>query len=127
VILNPKGKEFGSIEVKLTNQGIRDPLFKGLGGKITVASSHKCMAKNLKSSWKLLAFSGLCRVQALAIGNRIRLLQFHPEMKANSLLGLAHMRGLKGNTDLIKTTGKDGKKILRNFLDYFVLPRVIIK
>ena len=127
VVLNPKGKEFGSIKVWFTKNGVSDPIFKGLGGAIMVASSHKCMARNLKSGWRLLASSGLCRVQAIAIGRHIRLLQFHPEMKTGELKNLARVRGLDEGVGRMENTKKAGKKILQNFLDHFVLPRVTIK
>ena len=119
VILNPKGREFGSIDVQLTRKGMNDPLFKGLSKKIIVASSHTCMAANLKPGWKLLASSKLCRVQAIAIGDRIRLLQFHPEKTARMLKNAAQMKNLK--VGQIKNTSRAGKKILQNFLKYFVL------
>ncbi len=120
VIINPKGCEFGSISVGLKPAGKKDLLFKGLPPGILAQSSHRCMAKNLKPGWKLLASSKICAPQAIAIGKHIRLLQFHPEMSTSMLKGLARYK--HEPTPVVFDASKYGKKIIHNFLQYFVLP-----
>lgn len=136
IIYNPKGREFGSIEISLTKDGRTDPIFRGLPQKITVQETHRCMAKDLKLNWTLLASSKLCKIQTLAIGSNIRLFQFHPEMTAMELKKIADSRkyslieeGLVKNEKeyhlfrkSIQNTNKVGKRILKNFITYFVLP-----
>lgn len=136
VVYNPKGREFGSFKISLSKDGARDPIFKGLSKNIMAQLSHRCMAKKLKRGWKLLAFSKICPIQAIAIGPNIRLVQFHPEMTSQQLKNLARMRkesffneGLvKDDKEFvallrsISNTEKVGKKILKNFITYFVLP-----
>ncbi|MDO8522893.1 MAG: type 1 glutamine amidotransferase, partial [bacterium] len=120
VIRNPKGREFGTINVGLTVAGKQDNLFKGLPAAFLAQSSHKCMARNLRPGWRLLASSDLCLLQAIAVGKNIRLLQFHPEMTARQLRALAHYK--KEPVPNIKNAERYGKKILNNFLKYFILP-----
>lgn len=134
IILNPQGREFGSVKILLTPAGRRDPLFYGLGKGAIFQSSHKCMVKKLLPGWKLLASSALCPYQAVAIGKNIRLVQFHPEMTTGALKALAKMRKtalleegfVKDEKDFekflssVKNTSVTGKRILKNFVKYFV-------
>jgi GMP synthase-like glutamine amidotransferase len=137
VIYNPMGRELGSICVNLTQAGLRDPLFKGLPAKFIIQLSHKCIAKKLLPGWKLLAASPLCKNQAIAIGDKIRLVQFHPELTRKQVQTIARMRKnaliqegfVKSEAEFIRfmksirNTDKAGRKILKNFIRYFVLPR----
>ena len=118
IIDNPKGREFGTIKVRLTQAGQNDTLFHGIPKNFFAQSSHRCVAKNLKPSWELLGSSELCRFQAIAIGSHIRLLQFHPEMALSELKATARAKQIKAYS--AKNTSKTGKKILKNFLKYFV-------
>jgi len=120
VIRNPKGREFGTINLDILSAGAGDKLFSGLPKSVFAQSSHKCMANSLKPGWKLLASSKLCRNQAVAIGKNIRLLQFHPEMTAHQLLAIAKYK--KEPASPSKDASLYGKKIIHNFLEYFVLP-----
>lgn len=136
VVFNPKGREMGTIQITATSAGTRDPLFSRLGSKFLAQASHKCMAAKLHSNWKLLGSSTLCKPQAIAAGKSIRLLQFHPEMTVEQLRALATLRKkhlisegfVYDEKDFarfvksIKNTEKAGKKILRNFVEYFVVP-----
>ena len=111
-------------------------MFKGLPSKIIVQSSHKCIARKLLPGWRLLASSNKSPFDAIAIGDSIRLLQFHPEMRPKNARALAKMRkralideGFTTEKDfpgLLKSfqdTSKVGKKLLQNFLKYFIINR----
>lgn len=138
VIMNPKGRELDVLPLKLTKGGLNDPLFKGLSKEILVCSSHKCMVREISEDWKLLASSKMCDFHAIAVGDRIRLTQFHPEMKISELKALAKWRKdalikegfFKDEKDYnmaIKTMSRDGragKKIIKNFIKYFILPNM---
>lgn len=134
VIYNPKGRNFGNSTTKLTQDGKQDLLFQGLPDKIIVQSSHKCIAKNLKAEWKLLASSDKSPFDAIAIGDNIRLVQFHPEMLTKHIKALAKMRkkalieeGFITPKEFakflksIKDTSKIGRMIASNFIKYFVV------
>lgn len=137
IIYNSKGRNFGNSLVKLNSNGRKDLLFKNLPTKIIVQSSHKCIAKTLRPGWKLLASSKKSPLDVIAIGDKIRLLQFHPEMKPKVAKGLAKMRKetliAEGFVDRknfpkllksLKDTSKVGKKLLQNFLEYFVMANI---
>lgn len=135
VMDNPKGREFGSVSITLTAGGRNDPLFSGMPRKFTAQSSHRCMAETLPKGAKILASSPLCGIQAVAVGDRVRLVQFHPEMTAAQLKAIARLRKealikegfVKDERAFarflasIKTTERVGKKILRNFMIYYAL------
>lgn len=138
VVYNPKGRNFGTASTNLTVAGKRDPLFNDLPSKIVVQSSHKCIAEKLKSGWKLLASSGKSPFDAIAIGNNIRLLQFHPELGVKNIRALAEMRknalvkeGFVKQNEFskfiksFKDTSRAGKTILGNFVKYFVQKNIV--
>lgn len=116
VVLNPKGKEFGSFPIRLNEAGKKDPLFDGMPDEFISQVSHGYSVEELKDNWKVLASSDVCDNQAIAIGNKIRLVQFHPELKPIHIENLARMRGLEVETKESPHT----KQILRNFLKNFI-------
>ncbi len=134
VIRNPLGRNLGNYTAQLTNEGKSDPLFYGLPSSFEVILSHKCIAKRLERGWKLLSFSKRSPYNAIAIGNTVRLVQFHPEKTARMVRNLARYRKqmlIDENFATEKTfprliasihgTNRVSKKIGKNFLKYFVL------
>lgn len=132
VIYNLKGRNFGNNKIHLTEEGLKDKLFTGLPEFFEAYSSHKCMVKNLQQNWTCLGFSEKTPLEAIAIGDNIRLTQFHPEMTSNAMksLGLLRKESLikegyikQDNFNIfLKTLNNDeniGKKILQNFIDCF--------
>lgn len=136
VIYNPNGREFGTIKLRLNNRGRHDKLFYGIPASFKAQASHGCMAGKIPSRGELLGSSGLCAYQAITLGKNVKLLQFHPEMKLKQLKSLASWRKKKliregfwkSGADFKKfmqsseNTERTGKKILRNFLKFFILP-----
>jgi len=136
IVYNPRGREFGSVEVVLNAVGSKDLLFRGMAKKNIVQSSHKCMAKSQMAEGKVLASSNMCDIQAIAVGDHIRLLQFHPEMTRQKVQALANVRKeelikegfvrdekeFRKFVSSIQNTEQIGRKILKNFVTYFVLP-----
>ncbi len=133
VIYNPQGREMGTIEITLTKDGKRDPLFQGLPKKFKVQLSHRCIVKGVKPQWKLLATSLLCRVQAAAINDCTRIVQFHPEFKAEHIKAIARSRKANLKKEGFFSDEKEFQKflssiresplaarILQNFVKYFI-------
>ncbi|MDI6603234.1 MAG: type 1 glutamine amidotransferase [Patescibacteria group bacterium] len=126
VIYNPKGREFGTIQLTLTEEGKKDPLFKGIPKIFFAQLSHQCMVEKVNPKWKLLACSDFCKIQALAINDQTRSVQFHPEFSVNNMKSLARVRKKllekekKGFITRIKDA-RESTKVLRNFIKYFVL------
>ena len=116
IVPNSKGKEFGSFKISLNKDGQKDPLFEDMPEEFMAQVSHGYSVEELKDEWKLLGSSEMCDNQAIAIGDKIRLVQFHPEIKPIHLENLAKMRNLEVETKESPHT----KQILRNFLKNFV-------
>ena len=87
---NPLGWEVGTHRLALTSAGTSDPLFESLESPLHVMQSHRDIVTEPPPGAITLASSPLCRHQALAIGDYIRTVQFHPEYTA------AHMDYLLG-------------------------------
>ncbi len=135
IIYNSKGREFGSTKIKLNSLGQRDLLFMGVPKNSIFQESHKCMAKKLLPGWRLLANSKICPNQAIAIGDKIRLSQFHLELTKKNIQSIARMRkdalleegfvkneaGFRLFLSSVKNANNVSRKVLKNFVKYFVL------
>ena len=134
VIYNPKGRELGTIKITLTKEGQKDPLFRGLPKNFKAQLSHQCIVKDIKPNWKLLASSKLCQIQAVAINQQTRIVQFHPEFKAKNSKNLVKIRKptllkegfVKNEKNFQKFLSSiqetpQTTKILKNFRKYFIL------
>ncbi len=124
VVKNPEGREFGTLKVSLTEEGKRDFLFEGLEKDLILSESHKCIAYALKDGWTLLAGSRKTPIEAIGIGNNIRLTQFHPEMNLEVVRRLADSRKkVFAEEGFVLSPFADteevGRKILSNFLRRF--------
>ena len=128
---NPSGWEVGTVEVELTDEGARDPLFAGLPRRIRVNQSHRDEVETLGPMTRLLAGSAHTAHQAIAVGDHVRGVQFHPEMNAPVIQRIiAHRRPILagdaarlGRADycvdsLIAGAGDtpDAERVLRNFV-----------
>jgi len=76
---NPRGWELATREIALTADGRADPLFEGLPDRFAVQMSHRDHVTDLGSGFRLLATNGHSAVQAVAVDDHIRAVQFHPE------------------------------------------------
>lgn len=79
---NPKGPEMGTVEIRLTKHGIRDPLFEGMPEKFYVNASHSQSVLELSGEAKNLAYSNQDPCQAFVVGKTAWGVQFHPEFDA---------------------------------------------
>ncbi len=82
---NPRGRDFGTVEVHLNAAGRADPLLGGLGSPIRVHVCHNQSALTLPREARLLGWSDGEAHQAFAVGDRAWGLQFHPEFDAEAL------------------------------------------
>ena len=69
----------GGADIKLTEEGKRDPLLEGFPGSFRVLLGHKEACDNVPPGTVLLAFSAECPVQMFRLRNNIYATQFHPE------------------------------------------------
>jgi GMP synthase (glutamine-hydrolysing) len=82
VELNPRGREAGTTEVRLTDEGRRDPLFRGCPERLMVQQTHEDHVSRVPPGATALAVNDFSPIQAFAAGESIRCVQFHPEMDA---------------------------------------------
>jgi GMP synthase (glutamine-hydrolysing) len=125
---NPNGWEVGTVEVALTDDGRRDPLFTGLAPLLRVNQSHQDEVADLGRA-RQLATGARTSHQAIAVGEHVRGVQFHPEMDGAVVRRLIEHRRhlLHGDPaetvdDMLARTGDtpDAEAVLRNFVRHFV-------
>ncbi len=121
--LNPLGSEFGTVEVMLTENATRDPLFHGFPSAIQVHASHTQSVLKLPPGATLLASNSHDPHHAFSIGKKAWGVQFHPEFDAEILSAYLkeysddlHVEGLD-SVSLIKSTENTpyGENLLRRF------------
>jgi GMP synthase (glutamine-hydrolysing) len=126
---NPLGREAGTREVRLTEAGTRDPLFRGVPRTLTVQQTHEDHVPKLPPGATLLAENDFSPVQAFAVGDALRCVQFHPEMDAERSLLLAELRrerldrqapgGARAVLASIRPS-PDAERVLLNWVEQFV-------
>jgi GMP synthase (glutamine-hydrolysing) len=136
---NPRGWEVGTVDVDLTDAGARDPLFAGVPLRLRVNQSHQDEVDvgSLGGELVRLAGSAHTETQAIAAGDHVRGVQFHPEMDAAVIRRIiAHRRMILADDararcragfcvdERIAASGDcpEAEHVLRNFLGNFVRP-----
>lgn len=126
---NPKGWEIGDPEVELTEVGRNDPLFAGTPNPFRAIQSHRDIVTEVPEGAVLLAGNDLTAVQAYALGDHVRAVQFHPEMTPahlNYILAPRRERILQASgidiEEVLPTVRPtpDARRIFRNFEDHFL-------
>jgi GMP synthase (glutamine-hydrolysing) len=125
---NPLGWELGTREVALTDAGRKDPLFLGLPDRFVVQMSHRDHVADVPGSARLLATSDHSRVQAMAVGDAARGVQFHPEADATiarlfitARAGVLREAGLDPDSlERTVTAAPLADRVLANFQKHFV-------
>jgi GMP synthase (glutamine-hydrolysing) len=125
---NPRGREIGTVEVELSAEGTRDPLFAGLGPRFAVNATHVDAVTELPPGAVLLAGNEACPVQAFALGPCVRAVQWHPEFGRDIIRGYIESRAAllreEGSVPerllQVAADTPSGARILRNFELRFV-------
>jgi GMP synthase (glutamine-hydrolysing) len=79
------GEPIGALPVRLTPDGIDDPLFSALSEVFTAYLGHKEAVFRLPDGAVLLASTDTCPVHAFRLGRNVYATQFHPELDAVAL------------------------------------------
>jgi GMP synthase (glutamine-hydrolysing) len=104
---NPRGREIGSVEVRVLPAGRDDPLLSGLGERFPAHATHVQSVLALPPDARHLAESDLDPYQAFAWGPRAWGLQFHPEFDAEIMRGY-----LVGRRERVLAEGLDADALL---------------
>jgi GMP synthase (glutamine-hydrolysing) len=122
VISNPRGWELGTHAIRLNAAGRADPLFAGLGDELRVNLSHRDVIDPASlpadGRVRVLAGNATTAVQALAVGEHVRGVQFHPEQDAAILSANAAKVGVAPTAPI--TDSPDGDAVVANFRRRFV-------
>ena len=80
------GEPVGAVDVRLSEEGVADPLFGVLPARFDAFVGHKEAVSRLPGGAVLLAGSATCPVQAFRLGRRVYATQFHPELDVDGLV-----------------------------------------
>lgn len=87
VVTDIRRAELGTVPVRLTDAGKRDPVFGGLGDQFLAAMGHQDIVEQLPPEAILLASSDTVENQAFRIADKpIYCTQFHPELDRAAFL-----------------------------------------
>ena len=119
---NPAGPEVGTFEVRRL---VEDLLFDGMGERFAVHHTHFDAVLEPPPGAVVLASTGPTAVQSLALGERARTVQWHPEFFAEVTAGFVPMfrepLGEAATAEALASVHEppDRGRLLRNFLRHF--------
>ncbi len=116
VVMNPRGREMGTVPVYLTEEGKESPLLAGFRSGDRACLAHKTHVSKLPEGAVRLAYNRMTPNQAFAIG-RLYGYQPHPELMPYHL---RLMTDLYGSFLIGKEKFVDDEEHLDNFRDSFV-------
>ena len=80
-----KPPEIGVLDVQLTQEGVKDPIFNNLPEKQKCLQWHSvCVAQPPENS-TVLAYSDICSVQAMRVGDHAWSMQYHIEIEPDTV------------------------------------------
>lgn len=109
---NPHGRNIGTIDVTLTEHGLRDPLFRDLPSTLHVAVSHVQSVISTPPGARIVATSERDPHHAFTFDEHVWAVQFHPEFDAQIVRGYIAAR-----RDTINSEGLDADAIASAALD----------
>ena len=115
---NTAGREVGAIPVTLTEEGRHDFLFEHLPDTFLTMLSHGHDILIPPENAVRLAHSRMTPIQALAIGDSIRTVQFHPEFSNDWLRRLIAFRKQDLAPDLFQDTSAT-RVLFHNFIKHY--------
>jgi GMP synthase (glutamine-hydrolysing) len=86
VIDRTYGEPLGAVTIKLTEDGLLDPVLRGLPERFEAFVGHKEACTVLPSNAVLLAWSAACPVQMFRMRSNLYATQFHPELDIDGFM-----------------------------------------
>jgi GMP synthase (glutamine-hydrolysing) len=108
VVLNPRGREIGTVRVRLTPAGEMDDLFGKLPVEFLVQSTHTDVASRVPRGAVEMAQNENSPFQAFRFGRRAWGTQFHPELEPEMMKGV-----IRGRRDKLVAEGLDADALER--------------
>lgn len=125
---NPNGREMGTLEVELLDPD--EPLFEGLTKTPTVILTHSDAVNQVPDGARIIARSDWTPVQAMAIGERTRTVQWHPEFDPEIIAAYIRQRAHLIDAEFTVGTAErwlrhvrqtdTGPRLLRNWAAYYL-------
>lgn len=112
VAKNPRGREIGTVEVRVLPHEPRDPILHGLGERFHANHTHMDSVVELPPGARVIAATELEPHAAFAIGDHLKCVQFHPEIDGDAMRGYVEARA-----HLIEGEGGDPRKLLEHVTD----------
>ncbi len=112
VAKNPRGREIGSVDVRVVAHAPRDPMFAGVGDVFRANHTHVDSVVTLPPGARWLAETDLERHAAFAVGESIKCVQFHPEIDGDAMRGYVEARA-----QLLEGEGLDARAVLARVSD----------
>ncbi len=110
--MNPRGREIGTVRVRLLPQASGDPLLGGLPHELAVQATHLQSVLELPPGALRLAESDMDPNHAFRVGDAVWGLQFHPE------IGAAAMRAhIEEKREVLVREGRDPDVLLAEVAD----------
>jgi GMP synthase (glutamine-hydrolysing) len=123
------GEDVGAVTVKLTEEGKKDDLLKGLPEEFSAFVGHKEGCGQLSDQVVRLAYSDSCPVQMFRLKKNIYATQFHPELDLEGIITRINVYKYAGYFDpadaeeLIEECKKEDviapMKVLENFVNKY--------
>ncbi|HEX5066241.1 MAG TPA: glutamine amidotransferase [Myxococcota bacterium] len=107
VAKNPRGREIGTIQLRLAPDAKQDALLGALPARTRAHTTHLESVLELPPGARWLAESDTDPNQAFALGARVWGVQFHPEFDADVIRGY-----IEGRRDALLAEGLDPERLL---------------
>lgn len=117
---NPRGREMGTVEVRVSEAGRADPLLGTLGAAALAHATHVESVLALPPGAVRLAESDADPHQAFAVGGRAWGVQFHPEFDAAVIRGY-----LEARREELRREGQDPDALLARVREAPSGPRLL--
>lgn len=112
VAKNPRGREIGTQTVRVLPHSPLDPILDGLPGEFRANHTHVDSVVKLPPGARVLAETDLEPHAAFSIGDKVKCVQFHPEIDGDAMRGYVEARA-----HLIDAEGLDARAILERVAD----------
>lgn len=107
--------EIGVMDVELTKEGLKDPLFVNTSMQQKCLQWHSVKVAQPPQNTKILASSELCRIQAMRVGEKAWSMQYHLEVEPDTVSNWAKVP--EYHHALINTLGEEGYDVLASDAD----------